>query len=129
MNPAIKNVSITFPDEGLCTGCEVEDLGGNKYLLREHPFMACSAKYGDLIEAIVDSPGQIRFVKVVEKSEATMHEYILTKEIVASESFKNFKKLLSDNGVFWQNDFGGIFICFTSPDTKIDIANEISKFT
>jgi hypothetical protein len=129
MNSAIKDVSINFPDEGLCTGCEVEDLGGNKYMLREHPLMAGSAKYGDVIEAIAESPGQIRFVKVVEKSRATMHEYILSKDIIASEPFKLFKKQLSDKGIFWQNDFGGIFICFTKPDSEIDIAYEISKFT
>lgn len=129
MNPKIKDVSINFPEEGLCTGCEVEDLGGNKYLLREHPLMADSAMYGDVIEAIVESKDQIRFIKVVEKSKATMHEYILSEDIISSEPFKLLKKLLSDNGIFWQNDFGGVFICFTDPESKIDIANEISKFT
>ena len=129
MNPTIKDVSINFPEEGLCTGCEVDDLGDNKYLLREHPLMAGSAKYGDTIEAIVESPGQIRFIKVIEESKAIMHEYILSKDIIASEPFKLFKEMLSNNDIFWQNDFGGVFICFTNPGSKIDIAYEMSKFT
>ena len=129
MNLAIKDVSINFPDEGLCTGCEVEFLGENKYLLKEHPLMAGSAKYGDIIEAVVESPDQIRFIKVIEKSKAIMHEYILSKDIIASEPFKVFKEMLSNKGIFWQNDFGGVFICFTNPDSEIDIAYEISKFT
>ena len=109
MNLAIKDVSINFPDEGLCTGCEVEFLGENKYLLKEHPLMAGSAKYGDI--------------------KAIMHEYILSKDLIASEPFKVFKEMLSNKGIFWQNDFGGVFICFTNPDSEIDIAYEISKFT
>lgn len=129
MNPIIKDVSINFPEDGLCTRCEVEDLGENKYLLREHPLMAGSAKYGDVIEAIDESPDQIRFIRVVEESKVTMHEYMLSKEIIASDDFKLFKEFLSKNDIFWQNDFGGIFICFTNPDSKIDIAHEISKFT
>ena len=129
MNPTIRDVSINFPEEGLCTGCEVEDLGGNKYLLREQPLMAGSAKYGDVIEAIVESPDQIRFISIIEESKFTMHEYILSKDIIASEPFKLFKELLSKNGIFWQNDFGGIFICFTNPESKFDVAHEISKFT
>jgi hypothetical protein len=127
MNPIIKNVKINFPEEGLCTGCEVEDLGGNNYLLREHPLFASSAKYFDVIEAIHESPEQIRFIKVIEASKVTLHEYLLPKDIIASESFKLFKDQLSQNGIFWQNDFGGIFLCFTNPDSKIDIAHEISK--
>lgn len=91
--------------------------------------MAGSAKYGDIIEAIVESHSQIRFIRVIEESKATMHEYILSKDIIASEPFKLFKELLSENDIFWQNDFGGIFICFTNPDSKIDVAHEISKCT
>ncbi|WP_428240830.1 hypothetical protein [Gynuella sp.] len=87
VSSSIRNVSINFPEEGLCTGCEVEDLDGNKYLLRKHPLMAESVQYGDLIEAMAESPDQTRFIRVIEGSKVTMHEYIPSKDIIAPASW------------------------------------------
>jgi len=33
----IRNVSIVFPNEAMTTGCEVEELGKDLYILRDHP--------------------------------------------------------------------------------------------
>ncbi|OUS29457.1 hypothetical protein A9Q99_10210 [Gammaproteobacteria bacterium 45_16_T64] len=123
----IKDVSIVFPGEGLTTGCEVEEIGKDLYILREHPLMSDSAMYGDTIEAVEDSPGQIRFVKVVQESDSQMYDFILTKEIVESEQFKKLKVRLSDNNIFWQNDFGGCFTCFVPQGCSIDIEHEIKQ--
>lgn len=127
MKSNIRDLSIVFPDEGLVTGCEVEDLGNNQYILREHPLMSESAMYGDTIEALEDSPGQIRFVSVIKKSRAEMYDFLLTKEIISSPRFIELKKRLSKNNIFWQNDFGGCFTCFVPPECEIDIENEINK--
>lgn len=123
----IRNVSIVFPNEAMTTGCEVEELGKDLYILRDHPLMSDTAMYGDTIEAVEESPGKIRFVKVVKKSESKIYNFILIKEIVSSKPFKELNVFLSGNDVFWQNDFGGCFACFVPPSCSIDIEHEINK--
>ena len=127
MNTKSKDVSINFPEEGLVTSCEVEELGEGLYKLLDHPIMAGQAKYGDTIRAEIESPGQLKFLEVVEESDNKMFDFILSKEIIESEKFKALKERLNRENIFWQQDFGGCFMCFIPKDCTLDIEAEIGK--
>ncbi|PWK53971.1 hypothetical protein C8D97_102363 [Pleionea mediterranea] len=127
METDVKNLSIVFPDEGLTTGCDVSDLGNGLYRLVEHPIMAESAMYGDTILAELESQEQIRFKKVAEKSSYKMLDYVLPKELIESQEFLELKNNLTKRNIFWQQDFGGCFMCFLTQDEESEIRNEIER--
>ena len=129
MNDSIKSVSILFPEEGLSTGCEVKMIEEGVYKLLEHPIMAEAAKFGDTIKAEVDSVDQICFIKVLEESNCTMFDWILPKNVLVSPEFANLKEILTENKIYWQQDFGGCFMCFIPNDVDFDIVKEIKQIT
>tara|TARA_R110000868_G_scaffold408910_1_gene693195 strand:+ start:2056 stop:2442 length:387 start_codon:yes stop_codon:yes gene_type:complete len=110
------DTNINFPEEGLTVSCEVEDLGNSKFKLLEHPIFATQAKYGDVILASFESKEKLKFQKVIEASDYEVLDYVFSKEISESEKFNELLNSLTEKGVFWQQDFGGVFCFFVKPD-------------
>lgn len=86
------------------------------FKLLEHPIFATQAKYGDVILASFESKEKLKFQKVIEASDYEVLEYVLSKEISESEKFNELLNSLTEKGVFWQQDFGGVFCFFVKPD-------------
>jgi len=73
---------IEFPNDGIVIGVLVEQLGNGLYKLLEHPFLAESTKYGDIIRAEVLPEDKLRFIEVVESSEYNVFEFVLPRRIL-----------------------------------------------
>ena len=115
------DTNINFPEESLIVSCEVEDLGNSKFKLLEHPLFATQAKYGDIILASFESKEKLKFQKVIEASDYEVLDYVLSMEISESEKFNELLNTLTEKGVFWQQDFGGVFCFFVKPDQVQEI--------
>jgi len=115
------DTNINFPEESLIVSCEVEDLGNSKFKLLEHPLFATQAKYGDIILASFESKEKLKFQKVIEASDYEVLDYVLSMEISESEKFNELLNSLTEKGVFWQQDFGGVFCFFVKPDQVQEI--------
>lgn len=120
------DLSIEFPKEGVTTGCNVKILGEGLYQLCEHPVFAESAQYGDTIKAKRISGSKIQFTKVVQRSGLVMHDFVLPKNVVNSAQFDALKTKLNEHGIFWQQDFSGLFLCFSGHGSEINIRHEIA---
>ena len=110
------DININFPEDGLTVSCEVEDLGNSKFRLLEHPIFATQVKYGDIILANFESKEKLKFQKVIEASAFEMIDFLLSKEICESEKFKELLNTMTENDIFWQQDFGGLFCFFVKPN-------------
>ena len=125
MSKSIKDVSINFSEQGLVTGCAVLDLGDGVYKLLEHPLMSESAAYGDTIKAEYEYPEQLRFVEIIEKSDLIMIDALFPSEVVNNSKFNQFQEALSEQGIYWQLDFSGCFVCFVEPSRECEVRNLI----
>ena len=115
------DVQLNFPKEGLTTTCKIESLGNSAFRLLEHPLLNIAVKYGDIIEADVESPNQLKFIRLRKVSDLKMLDYIFSKETINSKAFKEILKVLNKRDIFWQRDFGGLFICFVRPSELKEI--------
>ena len=103
-------VYINFPEEGLTTSCKVEQMEEGCYKLLEHPTFTDSAKYGDLVSAKPKSTNELEFIEVIEPSDYEVCIQLITRYVADSNELEVFKEQLSQQGVFWQQDLGGVFI-------------------
>ena len=124
---SVKDLNIHFSCEGATTSCLVKDLGNDLYELIEHPSLIESATFGDTIIAEMESPGQINFIKVVQRSEYHEIARLLEESLIESQEFNQYLKTLEEKGIYWQIDFGGMFFCFPRGEDVEDIKSSLES--
>lgn len=74
------DVVVEFPEEALTVSLPVTCIGANLYRLDAVPYLSERASYGDIVEATPGKDGGLRFVRVVQPSGWSTHQYILCRE-------------------------------------------------
>jgi hypothetical protein len=121
IEPSLNNtcdVVVEFLDEGLCIPLPVTCVGTNLYRLDAVPYLSEIAGYGDIVEAEPAEAGRLRFVRVVQPSGWTTHDFISSREAIEGEAMQAVLRDVLDNGGYWEAIFGGfLFICLPPGST------------
>lgn len=110
-----EDVTLVFPD-GLETPVEVLCVGDGLYRLCEQPFLSESARYGDLIRAMVIDDGRLELREVVEPGHLMMATYLLSSSFIDSDAMKRILDEIMATDGFSQRDLGGCLAVFFDAD-------------
>ena len=70
---------------------------------------------------------EIEFVRVIEASQYTLLDYLLTKDLIDSPSMTNVLDEVMEMGGFWQRDLGGCLCILCPPEKVIEIKEKIDR--
>jgi len=115
------DVVVAFPEEALTVSLPVTCVGTNLYRLDAVPYLSERANYGDIVEAIPDEDGGLRFVRVVQPSGWSTHLYILCRERIEGEAMQAMLRDVLDNGGYWEALFGGLLFICLPPGSTYDL--------
>src|SRR5262245_60278928 len=119
------DVVIEFPDEQLRVSLPVTCVGTNLYRLDAVPYLSESAGYADIVEAVPGEDGDLRFIRVVQPSGWTTHDFILSREAIEGEAVQAVLRDVLESGGYWEALFGGcLFICLP-PGSTFDPARAL----
>lgn len=112
------DVVVEFPDEGLHIPLPVTCVGTNLYRLDGVPYLSEVAGYADIVEAMPAEDGGLRFVRVVQASGWSTHNFVLAREAIEGAAVQAVLRDVLVKGGYWEAVLGGcLFICLPPGST------------
>lgn len=113
------DVVMEFPDEGLSVSLPVTRVGKDLYRLDAVPYLSEVAGYADIVEAVPAEDDGLRFVRVVQRSGWSTHNFIVGRTAIKEDAaLQAVLQDVLDSGGYWEAIFGGcLFICLPPGST------------
>ncbi len=119
---------ITYPTEGMTSHLLMTPLGKHLYRLEEtEVFLEEPLYFGDVIEAKRKLWGGLEFRKLVKRSGLVVCDFILPRDLAASERLQVLLRRVKEEGGRWEMMFGGILITHLLPGSKLDLEKELGR--
>ena len=120
-----EEVNIEFLEEGVTTTSVVTPISQGRYRLDVVPVMVESVGFRDVIEAQRVSSGTLRFIRVIQRSDWKIYDFILSESTIESPAFRSILDRIAEHGGHWERIFGGcIYLCLP-PHVEWDPTPEI----
>jgi len=116
-------------NESVSTGpLPVEHLGGDRYRLLSASMIE-DLTFQDVFEADRIDDCTIQFRRIVEKSQWRTFTYMVSRELVESESLNQYLDSCDVRGFQWERLFGGMLFIHIPPGLDYDPTDEINALS
>ena len=112
--------SVEFPDEQTTATLELAPLGPRLFRIESVPVMIEAVGFGDVIEADSITDGNLRFVRIAEKSGWRTYDFLIPSGLIESEHIIAIQDRVLSLGGHWERVFGGILFLCLPPTTDYD---------
>jgi hypothetical protein len=130
MRSEYRTVAIKFPQFPLAeAGLDVTPLGNGLYRLESSPMVAPDETelfFGDIIEATVESPNDLAFVRVFMRSPLEHWSFMVGNDVLSRPNAQQFLDRVMAAGGNWERIWNSFLAIHLPPGSRIKPEEEVA---